>query len=100
MLIHCKAQVTVCSSVVQINMAHILIIPRNHVHAQIVCMKLVCVVMATPLPPQRPDASVQGLREYKRSRHGPSSSATIANTLFPQPISDLQLDDTIVQVHS
>ena len=45
---------------------------------------------------QRPTASIQGLKEYKRSRQAQSS--TMTNTHTPCPLPDLQLDSTIVQV--
>lgn len=50
----------------------------------------------------------QGLKEYKRSRErqqtagmgaGSVSGAAIANILSPQQICNLELDDTIMQVH-
>ena len=52
---------------------------------------------------QRPGASVQGLRDYKRTRYSSasssssSSSSTTANTLLPRLISGVELDSTVVQ---
>ena len=49
---------------------------------------------------QRPSASTQGLKEYKRTRqaHTYSPPSAAANMHTPQPILDLQLDDAVVQV--
>ena len=49
---------------------------------------------------QRPSASIQGLKEYKRTRQAHSSSppAATANTHTPQPLTNIHLDDAVVQV--
>lgn len=47
---------------------------------------------------QRPGTGVYGLKDYKRSRYGQAATNSAANTLLPQPIPDLELDDTVVQV--
>lgn len=52
----------------------------------------------SPSPsPQHHGSSVQGLKEYKRSRERQQSSVT-TNILLPQQMSDVDLDGTAVQV--